>query len=79
MVQWVKDLVLFLQQLRSLLWLRLLLWRRFDPWPGNFHMLQAWSKKKKKRSGTLEMGRPGFESWGCCRVTWELGRETSSF
>ena len=29
MVQWVKDLAL------SLLWLRLLLWHRFDPWPGN--------------------------------------------
>ena len=25
----------------SLLWLRSLLWCRFDPWPGNFHMLWA--------------------------------------
>ena len=30
----IKDLVL------SLLWLR------FDPWPGNFHMPWAWPKKK---------------------------------
>ena len=27
---WVKDLAL------SRLWFRLLLWRRFDPWPVNF-------------------------------------------
>ena len=33
--QWVKDLVLPLQQLR------LLLWCRFHPWPGNSHMLQV--------------------------------------
>ena len=38
--QWVKDLVLSLQ------WLRSLLWHRFDPWPGNFHMLWVWQKKK---------------------------------
>ena len=25
----------------------LLLWHGFDPWPGNFCMLQAWQKKKK--------------------------------
>ena len=40
--QWAKDLELSLQQLR------LLLWRRFYPWPGNFHVLQAQQKKKKK-------------------------------
>ena len=32
MVQWVKDLAL------PLLWLGLLLWHGFHPWPGNFHM-----------------------------------------
>ena len=26
----------------------LLLWRGFDPWPRNFHMLKAQPKKKKK-------------------------------
>ena len=26
-----------------------LLWLRFDPWPGNFHMLKVWPKKKKKK------------------------------
>ena len=39
-VQQIKDLALSLQQLR------LLLWCGFDPWPGNFYMLQAWPKKK---------------------------------
>ena len=38
----VKDLVL------SLLWLGSLLWCRFDPWPGNFCMQRAQPKKKKK-------------------------------
>ena len=37
---WVKDPV-------SLLWLRSLLWHRFYPWPGNFHLPQAQPKKKK--------------------------------
>ena len=41
MAQWVKDPVLPLQQLGSLLWLGL------DPQPRNFHML--WSRPKKKR------------------------------
>ena len=26
-----------------------LLWLAFDPWPGNFCMLQVWPKKKKKK------------------------------
>ena len=38
--QQVKEPVL------SLRWLGLLLWHRFDPWPGNFHMLQMWQEKK---------------------------------
>lgn len=37
--QQVKDPVLSLQQLGSLLWLR------FKPWLGDFHMLQVWPKK----------------------------------
>ena len=41
--QWVKDPALSLQKPESLLWYR------FDPWPGNFHMLRAWQKKKKKK------------------------------
>ena len=36
MAQQVKDLAL------SLLWLK------FDPWPGKFHMLWVQQKKKKK-------------------------------
>ena len=39
MAQWVKDPAL------SLLWLCFLQWRRFDPWPGSFHMLQAQPKQ----------------------------------
>ena len=42
-VQWVKYLVLSLQQLR------LLLWYRSNPWPRNFHVLLAMAKKKKKK------------------------------
>ena len=38
-VQQVKHLVM------SLLWLRLLLWYGFDPWPRDFHML--WVQPKK--------------------------------
>ena len=38
---WVKDLVL------SLLWLGSLLWRRFSPWPRTFCMLQAQPKQNK--------------------------------
>ena len=44
MAQRVKDLVLSLQ------WLRSLLWHRFQPWPRNFHMPWAWPKRKKKSS-----------------------------
>ena len=40
--QWIKDLAWSLQ------WLRLLLWLGFHPWPGKFHVPQAWPKKKKK-------------------------------
>ena len=51
MAQQVKDLV-------SLLWLRSLLWRRFDPWPGNFRRPHGCSKKKKeeeeKRKGEAQ-------------------------
>ena len=42
MTQQVKDPVLSLQQLRSLLW------HGFDPWPGNVHMPQLQPEKKKK-------------------------------
>ena len=40
MVQQVKDPVLSPQQLK------VLLWRGFDPWPGDFHM--PWVPQKKK-------------------------------
>ena len=40
----VKDPALSPQQLR------LLLWHRFDPWPGNFHMPWVWLKKPKNKA-----------------------------
>ena len=42
--QWVKDLVL------PQVWRRSQLWLRFDPWPGNFHMLLVWLKKPKSKN-----------------------------
>ena len=57
-VQWVKDLALSLQQLR------LLLWCGFDPWPGNFYMLQVWPKcfcLFKAAPVAYEVPRPGVE------------------
>ena len=39
----VKNLVLSLQCLR------LLLWRRFDPWPRNFHMPRGQPPQKEKQ------------------------------
>ena len=41
--QWVKDLLLSLQ------WLGSLLWPRFNPWPRKFHRLWVQPKKKKKK------------------------------
>ena len=41
MAQRVKDLALSLQQLG------LVRWHEFHPWPQNFHMLQAQSKKER--------------------------------
>ena len=43
MAEQVNDLALSLQ------WLGLLLWWRFDPWPGNFHMPWVWPKKKTEK------------------------------
>lgn len=43
MPQEVKDLAL------SMWHLGLLLWRRFNPWPGNLHMLWLLPKKKKEK------------------------------
>ena len=40
----VKDPVL------SLLWLRSLLWLGFDPWPRNFHIPQDQAEKKQQKN-----------------------------
>lgn len=40
----------------SLLWLESLLWCGFDPWSGNLHMLQAWSKKGRKKKKKTKSG-----------------------
>ena len=47
MAQWVKDLVVSPPP-----WLRLQLWRRFDPRPRNFCMLHAQPKKQKNKNKT---------------------------
>ena len=39
LAQWIKDLAL------PQLLLRLQLWLRSDPWPGNFHILWVQGKK----------------------------------
>ena len=70
MAQWVKDLVL------SLLWLRSLLCCRFNCWPRNFHMPWTQPKKKKKnwwigvpavvqrvKDLTLSLRQHRFDSW----------------
>lgn len=49
MAQWVKEPA-SLQ----------LPWHRFDPWPGNFHLLQEWGKKKKKKKLNTRMGSSHF-------------------
>ena len=50
MAQWIKDLSL------SLLWLWLLLWCGFDPWPGNFRMLPKEKRKEKEKKGKENCG-----------------------
>ena len=49
----VKDLALVL------LWLRLLLWHGFDPWPGNFQVLQVRPYQKSKREKKKEKEQAG--------------------
>lgn len=52
-------------------WLRLL-WRcRFDPWPGNFHILwvQPFKKKKGRKGGRKEGGRKEREGRNS-RISW---------
>ena len=44
MAQWVKDPALSLQQLH------LLLWRGFDPWPGELLPTAGVAKKEKKKN-----------------------------
>lgn len=56
MAQWVKG------QILSLLWLQLLLWSKFDPWPRNFYMPRARPRKWTLRE--REGGPPFY-----CRCT----------
>ena len=53
MAQQLKDLAL------SLHWLRLLLWHRFDPWPGTFHMPCVWPKKNELKKYIIRSSRRG--------------------
>ena len=65
----VKDLALSLQ------WIRLLLWLRFDPWPGKFCILQIWLKKREREnilrvnSWSHALSQEGLGSW--CEVREE--------
>ena len=43
MLQWLKDWLLSPQRLG------LVLWHRFCPWPGNFHMVQVRPKNKTNK------------------------------
>lgn len=84
-MQWVKDLVLSLQQLE------LLVWFRFSCWPGNLYMLQAqpknrkWENKKENGKQYLRWicdtggvnGKPSFNLNSCW--FWGVhGRKVSS-
>ena len=71
MAQQVKDLALLL------LWLGSLMWRRFNPWPRNFHMPHIWTKQKVKntsperaRGAETERRRP---VWGAQRASGRAG------
>ena len=71
MAQRVKDPVLSLQQLGSLLW------HRFDSWPRNFHM--PWAQPGKlffSLSAELNLCRPSV----CilCLGKWMVGEDPSS-
>ena len=79
MAHWVKDPVLSL--LRP--WLQR--WCSFSPWPGNFCMLQAWSKQKNKANKSVKLRTivsvKGFELLGghiIQRPSGEKARENSS-
>ena len=71
----VKDLVL------SLLWLRSLLWCRFNPWPGNFCTPGHCSSPQKAYFGSYVEGdcrgkeweqgdRTWSKRWGLCGLVW---------
>ena len=67
MAQWVKALAL------SLLWLWLLLWLGFDPWPGKFCMLQVQPEKEEGEEKhylnswrALSLGAVCQMAWKCC-------------
>ena len=75
MAQWVKNLVL------SLLCLGSLLWCGFDPWPGKFCMPKAWPRKThKKRSNIIRGKHSIIYSYGSILGIndWALGEVRSS-
>ena len=53
----IKDLAL------SLLWLRLLLWHRFDLWPRNLRMLQACPATKNKKTNKKKPVFFNYKKW----------------
>lgn len=79
-VQWVKDPGLLQLQCRlQHLQCRWQLKLRFDPWPGNFHILQGWLKKKRKAwSWVVGKVRHG-KSLTCLELPWFLWRRLLCF
>ena len=61
MAQWVKDLALLLLCLRSLLRLR------FNPWPRNFHRLQA--NQQTNQQQLMFMSQPLFQGPQVCKFS----------
>ena len=57
------------QQVKDPAWS--LLWHKFDPWPGNFHV--PWAQPKKRERGGSSLRRKECEG----TVAWRL-RGTSS-
>ena len=67
MVQWIKDPVLSLQQLGSLLW------HRFSLWPGNYHMPWVWRRKGgggRHLSVTLRQDPLRCQQSHLCSAAW---------
>ena len=71
-MQWVKNLALSRQQPR------LLLWQRFNPWPGNFHMLWVWLKKELGLESRCQSGL-SWSTGHLCHLSFEAMKGDRTF